>query len=423
MEMSAETSEGSQTKLITSASAYNPARDLWIVTAYYNPCTYKIKLSNYETFIASLCNSNLNWLVVECSFGDEPFTLPSSPNVIRVRARHVMWQKERLLNLAFEHLPDDCTKIAWLDSDILFTNGDWAVQTSALLDHYPIVQPFDNVIRLPRGKTCYDGEGDQWKSFAAVYAQCPNEMLTGRFDKHGHTGFAWAARRDILAEHGLYDACVSGSGDHMMAHGFCGDWESNCIERILGGNTRHKAHFVAWCRRIYKDVRARVGRVPGTLLHLWHGDMNNRRYVLRNQELALFEFDPATDIRIGSSGCWEWNSDKPDLHKWAVNYYAQRREDGEMHPHAPPNLPFGYKRPISKNTYLNDQEYIEALEAALGRAHLEIECLKQALRTDRQTALQGGRLTLDKVHFSPTEDTGQSSSFKRNGSDETRDTN
>lgn len=423
MEMTPKTIERSKTELITSASVYNPVRDLWIVSAYYNPCSYKIKLSNYETFITSLCNSNLNWLVVECSFGDEPFTLPSSPNVIRVRANHIMWQKERLLNLAIKHLPDDCTKVAWLDSDILFTNQDWAVQTSELLDHYPIVQPFENVIRLPRGKTHYDGEGDEWKSFGSIYAQSPNEMLSGRFDKHGHTGFAWAARRDVLAEHGLYDACVSGSGDHMMAHGFCGDWESNCIERILGGNTRHRAHFTEWCRRIYKDVRAKVGGVPGTLLHLWHGDMNNRRYVLRNQELALFEFDPNADIRIGSTGCWEWSSDKPDLHQWAVNYYAQRREDGEMPPHTRANLPSRYKRSIGKNAFINDQEYIEALEAALGQAHLEIESLRQALRTDPKTGFRAGGITLNNAQFSPTEDIVQQSGFKRNCSDETCDTN
>src|ERR1044071_3519469 len=202
--------------VLASANTYHPAPDLWIVTSYYNPCAYKIKLNNYETFIGKLRSSNLNWLVVECAFDNVSFAISSSPNVIHVRAKHIMWQKERLINLALEHLPDDCAKVAWIDCDILFTNPDWAVQTSQLLDHYSIVQPFDNIIRLPQGKKYYEGEGDQWKSFAAVYARQPNEMLSGRFDKHGHTGFAWATRRDILARHGLYDACISGSRDHMM---------------------------------------------------------------------------------------------------------------------------------------------------------------------------------------------------------------
>jgi hypothetical protein len=239
-----------------------------------------------------------------------------------------MWQKERLLNLALRHLPIHCTKVAWVDCDVLFERPDWAVQTSKLLDTFPVVQPFDRVIRLPRGRVSYQGDGDLWPGFASVYAKHPDLMLAGDFARHGHTGFAWAARRDLLERHGLYDACISGSGDHMMAHAFCGDWSSPCIDRILGAGTAHRAHFTSWCRNLYKDVRARVGVAPGSLLHLWHGDMEHRRYVLRNRELASFDFDPQRDLRVGESGAWEWNSNKPALHEWAVSYYASRKEDG-----------------------------------------------------------------------------------------------
>jgi hypothetical protein len=239
-----------------------------------------------------------------------------------------MWQKERLLNLAIASLPQACTKVVWLDGDILFADPNWAVETSKRLDTAPIVQPFDRVIRLPRSATAFTGEGDAWPAFAAVYARQPNLMLAGDFARHGHTGFAWAARRDILATHGLYDACISGSGDHMMAHAFCGDWSSPCLDRILGQNTALRAHFVAWCRRLYKDVRARVAATPGTILHLWHGDTENRRYVLRNQQLSTFNFDPAADLRVSPGGAWEWSSDKPALHQWAIDYYPTRKEDG-----------------------------------------------------------------------------------------------
>jgi hypothetical protein len=108
--------------------------------------------------------------------------------------------------------------------------------------------------------------------------------------------------------------------------------------------------------------------------------MNDRRYVLRNQELALFEFDPVKDIRISSNGCWEWQSKRPELQAWAVNYYRQRKEDGNGHS---PNGTAGDARhepKIPTCQFSNDQEYIAALEAALGRAHLEIDCLRQMLQ-------------------------------------------
>ena len=302
--------------------------DLHAVTCYFNPAAFETRRRNYELFADGLRAAGVPCLTVECVFGDERPTLAPGPGVITVRGRDVMWQKERLLNVAMARLPASCTKVAWLDCDVLFENPAWAARTSRVLETLPIAQPFDRVVRLPRGVRAYAGEGDEWPSFSAVYGKHPHRLLAGDFANHGHTGFAWAARREILARHGLYDACISGSGDHMMAHAFVGDWSSGCIDRILGRNTAHRAHFVAWCQSLYRDVRARVGVSPGTLLHLWHGDMDNRRYVLRNQELAGFEFDPAADLRVGENGCWEWNSVKPALHEWAVRYYPSRKEDG-----------------------------------------------------------------------------------------------
>jgi hypothetical protein len=304
-------------------------KDLWVITAYFNSAGFRTKRTNYDCFIEGLNRAEIPHLTIECAFAQAPFELPPSPNVIQIRARDVMWQKERLLNVALDHLPPACTKVAWVDCDVLFESPTWATETSNLLDAFPIVQPFTRVIRLPRDHRVYAGQGDRWDSFATVYKQHPNLMLAGDFARHGHTGFAWAARRDICHRHGLYDACISGSGDHMMAHAFCGDWSSPCIDRILGhAATPHRAHFTAWCKSLYKDVRAKVAATPGTLLHLWHGDMDNRRYVLRNQELANFDFNPEQDLRIGAQGAWEWNTSKPTLHHWAINYYPARKEDG-----------------------------------------------------------------------------------------------
>jgi hypothetical protein len=219
--------------------------------------------------------------------------------------------------------------VAWLDCDILFERADWAVETSRRLDEFPVLQLFERAIRLPRDHSSYRGEGDCFDSFAAIYRSNPNSLLRGDFERHGHTGFAWAARRELLKTHSLYDACIAGSGDHMIAHAFCGDWASPCIQRIIGENNRHREHFKQWCQKLYTDVRARLGCVPGTVLHLWHGEMSLRRYVRRNQELAGFQFDPLRHLRIGPEGCWEWNSKMPRLHRWANDYFGLRNEDGE----------------------------------------------------------------------------------------------
>jgi hypothetical protein len=314
---------------MSAIERYRPADDLCVVTCYYNPEGYRTKLDNYLVFEQTMRSSGINLVTVECSMGGRDFELPEQEGLVRIRGRDVMWQKERLLNIAIANVAGQFQKIAWLDCDLLFTNPDWAVETSQALNRYPVLQPFDTVVRLPRG-AMDDSEGsERWRGFGAAYSEDPHALLSGDFMRHGHTGFAWAARKEILADRGLYDGCVAGSGDHMMAHAFAGDWHGRCIRRIFGDNSAHWRHFAAWSKAIYSGVRASVGHVPGTLLHLWHGDTENRRYVHRNRDLAGFGFDPRADVAIGPSGCWEWNSAKPELHQWAMNYFGLRKEDGE----------------------------------------------------------------------------------------------
>ena len=139
------------------AAVYAPCDDLWIVTTYYNPAGYRTKRENYARFAAPLRAAGIPLVTVECAFGAEPFELAASPHVIQVRARNVMWVKERLINLAIARLPDHVTKVAWLDADILFTNAAWAQQTSALLDRWPLAQPHDRVGRMALGQLTFAG--------------------------------------------------------------------------------------------------------------------------------------------------------------------------------------------------------------------------------------------------------------------------
>jgi hypothetical protein len=300
-----------------------------VIASYFNPNRYRTKKANCEMFRLSMEISGIPCLLVECLFPGAQPEFAESDSVIRIHAKDVMWQKERLLNVALRGLPGECEMVAWLDCDVLFENRNWAVEAGAELRNHAVVQLFSDVVRLPQGSLWGPG-GDRWESFGSILKRAPNVLLEGDFARHGHTGFAWAARRELLARHGLYDSCIAGSGDHMMAHAFAGDWNGPCIDRIVGRDNEHRAHFEAWARSVYKDVRARVSAVPGTLYHLWHGDTDKRRYVLRNRELASFSFDPHSDLRVGDSGAWEWASAKRALHDWAVEYFNQRLEDGAI---------------------------------------------------------------------------------------------
>lgn len=313
---------------VPSLARYEPADDVCLVTTFFNPAGYASKRGTYLEFAGHVRASGLRLVTVECAFGDAPFELPDADGIVRVRARDVLWQKERLLNIALRRLPDACTKVVWIDFDVRFEDPSWAATTSRLLDDHALVQPFETAAWLPRGATRFEGEGRLWTGFGARYAADPGVAAAGDFDGHGHPGFAWGARRGLLERHGLYDACVAGGGDHVVAHAAAGDWTSRCFAWSFGRDTAHYRHFARWAEPFFEDARGRVTFAPGRVLHLWHGDWEDRNYTFRHKELRAFGFDPEGDLRVDESGCWAWASDKPELRAWAAGYFARRREEG-----------------------------------------------------------------------------------------------
>ena len=310
--------------------------DLCIMTSYFNPCRYETKRKNFDIFMEGMNQAGANMLVVELAFGDEEFELPAGDGVLQLRGSGVMWQKERLLNIAAATLPKSITKIGWFDNDLVFENPDWVDQTSEALERAVVVQPFDSAVRLPRGTKKYDGRGEYYDSYAQIFVQNPKLARTGEFVHHGHTGFAWAARRELFETCGLYDACLTGSGDHLMSHGFAGGLiHSPCIRRVIGPQQIYGEHFFQWAIQARDLVGGRIGVVPGRVLHLWHGDLVDRRYSDMNQQFKTFAFDPDRHLRHDANGLWEWNEAPDELRKWASDFFWLRREDGEPTTEAP----------------------------------------------------------------------------------------
>ncbi len=355
-------------KPVYAARHYTPCDDLWVITTYYNPAHYNIKRQNYERFAKPILEAGLKLVTVECAFGQENFELAPAANIIQVRSRDVMWQKEGLINLAIQQLPPEANKVVWIDNDILFCNPEWAVQTAAQLDHYPVVQPCDSLHRLDRNKTAYAGVGYFRRSFAYQWQHRP-ELAFVRGGDHGFPGAVWAAQRSVIEKHGLYDAHILGSNDELFAHATNGGVASRCIKFITTHRLRRQprivdqllrrlmripwprslanwylahlpppststvqeqffAHYLDWAQSFYADVRGHIGCVPGMTIHLWHGQPDNRQYGSREAILKLHNFNPLTDLQLNEYGVWEWNSDKPQMHQAVNTYFNSRREDG-----------------------------------------------------------------------------------------------
>lgn len=310
--------------------------DFWVVTCYFNPARYKTKRRNFDAFMAGMRTAGANVLVVELAFGDDPFELEPGAHVVQLRGSDILWQKERLLNLAASRLPGTCRKVGWFDADVIFKEPDWLERTSDALERFMVVQPFSHAVRLNRDNRD-DGTGVWDESFAALYVRDRRLARTAPYRLHGHTGYAWAARRELFDQCGLYDACLTGSSDHLMAHVFAaGMVNSPCMPATLGGSPRYVDHFLRWAIKTRDFVGANLGVVPGRILHLWHGDIADRRYSELDRQLRKLDYDPDLHLAADESGLWKWSAATPaQIKDWSNALFANRNEDGDRASAAP----------------------------------------------------------------------------------------
>jgi hypothetical protein len=279
---------------------------------------------------------NVPLVAVELAYGPD-FELgeDDAEILVQLRSRDVMWQKERLLNVALQELPDDCRKVIWVDCDIIFASSDWPQTVSRQLDRFMILQAFGRVHHLPRDWTLRevrpsDAEFSRGSVGFGIASEMPAvELLSERPQCGSYSysrGFTWAARRDLFERHGLYDACIVGAGDRAMAAAAYGCYDA--VIDLVGMNDRQRERYLAWAKPFHETIGTAVGWTPGDIYHLWHGEMRDRASIDRHGILRRFEFDPFEDIAIDHIGIWRWNSDKPQMHACVREYFAARKEDG-----------------------------------------------------------------------------------------------
>ena len=317
-------------------------KSLWAITCYFNPGSYRRRLQNYLSFRRHL---SVPLVAVELAYRDDIELPPDAADVlIRLRAKDVLWQKERLLNLALAKLPQHCDSVAWLDCDIVFERDDWADGALRALERHPMLQPFRHV---------YEPAADAWDGSARLPRDAPlgnslmhmlsqgvvaPEVLRGnmRLQHRMNSGLAWVARRELLDRDGFYDACVLGSGNRAMACAALGAPDHAIA--YIGMTSAWTDHYRAWATRHSRSVGANIGCTDGAVIHLWHGHLAHRRYQERHRGFSAFDYNPAEDIALGRNGCWRWNSQKPAMHAYVADYFLSRREDGESSDRIPVGL-------------------------------------------------------------------------------------
>jgi len=314
-----------------------PSSELWAVTTYFNPCGYRSRYRNYRAFRQ---NIQVPLLTVELCFGKVyELTAADATRLVQLRSDQVMWQKERLINLALQALPSQCRKVAWLDCDILFERSDWADEASRALDHFSLVQLFSQSHALnPAADLAMPLAAQRYlvqESLAAGYLNgetgldmpslSSGRQLVQGLPHSASPGLAWAMRKEDLSRVALYDALIVGGGDYAMALAALGRARAFADEYELSAVRR--GHYLEWAERFRRIVDGNLGMVEGDIYHLWHGVLADRQYDSRHEILRRHEFDPYRDIALDHTGCWRWGSDKPELHSGVRAFFERRNEN------------------------------------------------------------------------------------------------
>lgn len=307
--------------------------EFWAITCYFNPAGLPSRLANFRLFRQAMV---LPLMAVELAFGDAPFALApdDAELLLQVRDGDVMWQKERLLDLAVMRLPSACRYVAWIDCDVIFGLPEWPELAVQALDRARLVQLFEAVHYLRRDANerrldLADTYATRVSMASAIAGGARPEDLLAEGDRRAvapsSPGFAWAMRRDVIEQCRFFDTCIVGGGDRAMIAAVYGQWDH--VVRRQRMTSGHAQSFRAWGEAFRDAVGCAVSSIRGGLFHCWHGSLEKRRMRERYDEIAPFEFDPARDIGLSPSGAWAWTSDKPEFHHAVMRQFRSRYED------------------------------------------------------------------------------------------------
>jgi hypothetical protein len=210
--------------------------------------------------------------------------------------------------------------MAWIDADIKFLNRRWIQATIEELQDADMVQMWRSAINLgPEGEVIKTDKSFAYMSVGSGTAWSPT-------DKYGfwHPGYAWACTRQAYQKmDGLIDWAILGSGDRHMAMALAGMAVQSAPQNI-------HANYKTLLKLHEKKVRTfKVSWVDGTIVHFWHGSLENRRYKERWEILTRNNFNPMEDVEFTEEGLIRLTADGRRLEKQLDDYFIGRKEDGD----------------------------------------------------------------------------------------------
>lgn len=339
---------------------------LYVVTPIFNPQRYRTRWKNFLKYKKHVLDSGAHLVLIECAFGNRAFVLPETdhPNlhIVQVRTIQEIWLKEALINRAvveLNRINPDWKYMATVDGDLLFAREDWVGETLQLLQRYPVIQMYSEIINLsPDHEILNSGLSfmEGWKRgipFKSNGKMVQDETFFKRHHhephrhKHHHNpnppydsigtenqqkngwcgspGGAWAYTRTAFRQlGGLIDYAILGSADYHMATALFGFLDTSTHG---GYHEGYLQQMKEWEKRAIKYINRNVGYMHGSVMHTFHGQSKYRGYGERWKILVKHQFNPLTDLFRDENGLPQLIEEKWQLRDDITSNFLTRNED------------------------------------------------------------------------------------------------
>lgn len=224
-------------------------------------------------------------------------------------SNNIAWQKERLLNLLINDLPNSTEIIVWVDADIIFNNNNLIKDIDTTLQVHPVAQSFEEVFENGYNST------HNRISFAKDYS---NE------DKQNWPaiGFSWAIRKEVI-DNGLFDSDILGNNDALQLIAWLGLWDH---QQVMALPPKLRKKYLLWALKNNENVQGNIGCIKGKIQHLYHGQAVNRQYWEKNKILQKHLYDPEKHSTYSANGLIEILPNQ-DLKNDIYQYFIDRKDD------------------------------------------------------------------------------------------------
>jgi len=301
------------------------SKDMAVCLVIFNPAKSKKIIQNYYEMVDAL--GEVPIYTLEIVYKDE---LPQILNAIHYKSNSYMFHKENAYRVLEKHIPAKFTKLAFVDSDILF-DFDWYQKTSRALNSYDVVQMFSEAHWMDSNRNIILSRDTVLK------------MKSKDWDTSYHPGFAWGMRREFYKKVGFFDYAVSGSGDTLSAMAWLSKTPKPNFQSIPKPIAPKFFNFSLL-------PKPKISYVNGAVRHLFHGSRVNRQYASRHR---MLDIDDTIDDLIVDNGIFEWRNTK--WNDIFLEYFISRKDDEDFMSHQGTKEACSY--PEATQAYASDREF------------------------------------------------------------------